>query len=83
MAAAPRENTHTVVGNPELLERLDRDIRGGRLSHAYILDGKKGSGRHTIARHILAAIACSVIIVIVAVVILLPGKKKTKKNTKE
>ena len=58
MAAAPRENTHTVVGNPELLERLDRDIRGGRLSHAYILDGKKGSGRHTIARHILAAIAC-------------------------
>ena len=58
MAATPRENTHTVVGNPELLERLDRDIRGGRLSHAYILDGKKGSGRHTIARHILAAIAC-------------------------
>ena len=61
MAATPlttRENPHAVVGNPELLERLDRDIRGGRLSHAYILDGKKGSGRHTIARHIMAAIAC-------------------------
>ena len=54
----PRENSHTVVGNPELLERLDRDIRDGRLSHAYILDGKKGSGRHTLARHIMAAIAC-------------------------
>ena len=54
----PRENPHVVVGNPELLERLDRDIRGGRLSHAYILDGKKGSGRHTVARHIMAAIAC-------------------------
>ena len=61
MAATPltmRENLPTVVGNPELLERLDRDIRGGRLSHAYILDGKKGSGRHTLARHIMAAIAC-------------------------
>ena len=58
MAATPRDNTHTVVGNPELLSRLDRDIRGGRLSHAYILDGKKGSGRHTVARHIMAAIAC-------------------------
>jgi DNA polymerase-3 subunit delta' len=46
------------VGNPELLSRLDRDIRGGRLSHAYILDGRKGSGRHTVARHICAAIAC-------------------------
>ena len=61
MAATPltmRENPHVVVGNPELLERLDRDIRGGRLSHAYILDGKKGSGRHTVARRIMAAIAC-------------------------
>ena len=58
MAAVQRDNTHTVVGNPELLSRLDRDIRGGRLSHAYILDGRKGSGRHTVARHICAAIAC-------------------------
>jgi DNA polymerase-3 subunit delta' len=38
--------------------RLDRDIRSGQLSPAYILDGRKGSGRHTIARHICAAIAC-------------------------
>ena len=58
MAATQRDTTHTVVGNPELLMRLDRDIRGGSLSHAYILDGRKGSGRHTVARHICAAIAC-------------------------
>ena len=58
MAAVQRDNAPTVVGNPELLSRLDRDIRGGRLSHAYILDGRKGSGRHTVARHICAAIAC-------------------------
>ena len=47
-----------VIGNRELMERLDRDIRSGQLSHAYILDGREGSGRHTIARHICAAIAC-------------------------
>lgn len=58
MAVAQREQTHAVVGNAELLSRLDRDIRGGRLSHAYILDGRKGSGRHTLARHICAALAC-------------------------
>jgi DNA polymerase-3 subunit delta' len=58
MAALDRDTTHTVIGNRDLLLRLDRDIRGGQLSHAYILDGRKGSGRHTIARHICAAIAC-------------------------
>ena len=58
MAIAQKDQTHAVVGNTELLMRLDRDIRGGRLSHAYILDGRKGSGRHTLARHICAAIAC-------------------------
>ena len=47
-----------IVGNRELLERLDRDIRSGQLSHAYILDGPVGSGRHTIARHVAAALAC-------------------------
>ncbi len=50
--------TTAVIGNRELMERLDRDIRAGQLSHAYILDGRVGSGRHTIARHICAAIAC-------------------------
>ena len=58
MAVAMQDQPHAVVGNAELLMRLDRDIRGGRLSHAYILDGRKGSGRHTLARHICAALAC-------------------------
>ena len=53
-----KDITTAVVGNRELMERLDRDIRAGQLSHAYILDGREGSGRHTIARHICAAIAC-------------------------
>ena len=50
--------TATVIGNTALLERLEADIRAGQLSHAYILDGRKGSGRHTVARRICAAIAC-------------------------
>ena len=58
MAASDRDMPHTVIGNRELLERLDRDVRTGQLSHAYILDGRKGSGRHTVARHICASIAC-------------------------
>lgn len=58
MATLDRDQTHTVIGNSELLSRLDRDIRAGQLSHAYILDGRVGSGRHTVARHICASIAC-------------------------
>lgn len=51
-------NPLEILGNDRLLERLTRDIRDNRLSHAYILDGKPGSGRHTIARHMAATIAC-------------------------
>ncbi len=61
LSHTPAENPAaraTVIGNRALLARLDRDIRAGRLSHAYILDGRPGSGRHTIARWIAAAIAC-------------------------
>lgn len=58
MAASDRDIPHTVIGNHDLLERLDRDVRTGQLSHAYILDGRQGSGRHTVARHICASIAC-------------------------
>lgn len=47
-----------VAGNKPLLERLHRDLREGQLNHAYILDGPPGSGRHTVARWLCAAIAC-------------------------
>lgn len=47
-----------IIGNRPLLSRLTRDVRDNCLSHAYILDGQSGSGRHIIARHIAAAIAC-------------------------
>ncbi len=51
-------NPLEIFGNDRLLARLTHDIRDSRLSHAYILDGKPGSGRHTIALHMAAAIAC-------------------------
>ena len=48
----------TIVGNRPLIERFDREINGGTLSHAYILEGPAGSGKHTLARYICAALAC-------------------------
>ncbi len=48
-----------IVGNDALCERLARDITSGAgLAHAYIIEGKPGSGRRTLARNIAAAISC-------------------------
>ncbi len=54
----PLGNPLEIIGQDRLLHRLTRDVREGGLSHAYIIDGKSGTGRHTIARHVAAAIAC-------------------------
>ena len=48
----------TIVGNRALLERFKRDITEGTLSHAYILEGPTGSGKHTLAQHICATLSC-------------------------
>ncbi len=58
MAVQQSASFPAIVGNRTLIERLERDIRAGRLAHAYILEGKLGSGRHTLSRYICAAIAC-------------------------
>lgn len=47
-----------IIGNLALRERLCRDILSASLSHAYILEGANGSGRHTIALSSAAALAC-------------------------
>lgn len=47
-----------IIGNGELIGRLSRDISEGRLAHAYILEGQYGSGRHTLALQMAAAIEC-------------------------
>lgn len=47
-----------VAGNRALLPKLGAEIAGGRFSHAYILEGARGFGKHTLARQIAMAAAC-------------------------
>ena len=47
-----------LVGNRALAARLDGEIRSGKLSHAYILAGPAGSGKHTLALRIAMALSC-------------------------
>ena len=47
-----------VVGNPSLKQKLLDDILQKKLSHAYILEGSAGTGKHTVALRIAAALSC-------------------------
>lgn len=47
-----------VVGNARLKERLGQELATGTFSHAYLLEGAKGSGKHMIALRIAAALSC-------------------------
>ena len=49
---------NNIIGNETLRAKLYSEIKCGTLSHAYIIEGKKGSGRHTLAKNIIAALAC-------------------------
>ncbi|MBR2366067.1 MAG: DNA polymerase III subunit [Oscillospiraceae bacterium] len=49
----------TLLGNEELKKRLTADLRAGRLSHCYLLSGPEGSGKHTLARLLAAAMECT------------------------
>ncbi len=48
----------SLIGNASLKNKILADISSGTLSHAYIIDGKKGSGKHTLAYLIAAALSC-------------------------
>lgn len=48
----------SLLGNEELRSRLAADVREGTLSHAYIIEGARGCGKHTLARELSAALAC-------------------------
>ena len=48
-----------LAGNRRLKEQLSFQEEGRGLSHAYILCGPGGSGRHTLARLLAAALVCS------------------------
>ena len=47
-----------LLGNVSLKRRLFKDIAENHLSHAYIIEGPRGSGRHTVALNVAAAIEC-------------------------
>ena len=47
-----------VVGNQPLKQKLLDDILQKRLSHAYILEGAAGTGKHMMALRIAAALSC-------------------------
>ena len=48
-----------LLGNERLRENLSRSIRRGHVSHFYLISGAEGSGKHTLARLLAAAILCS------------------------
>ncbi len=48
-----------IVGNRAVCEKLCMDILANKLSHALILEGPQGTGKHTIAKSVAAALACS------------------------
>ena len=47
-----------IVANVALRERMRNEILGDKISHAYILEGAKGSGKHSIALQLAAALSC-------------------------
>ena len=47
-----------LLGNQRLKENLINSLSKGRISHFYLISGPEGSGKHTLARLLTAAILC-------------------------
>ena len=47
-----------LLGNQRIKENLSRSIASGHISHFYLISGPVGSGRHTLAKLLAAAILC-------------------------
>ena len=48
----------TLLGNDRLKQNLISSLQKGRISHFYLISGPAGSGKHTLARLLSAAILC-------------------------
>ncbi len=48
-----------VVGNDDLCRKLCESIISDKLPHAFILEGQRGTGKHTLAKNVAAALACT------------------------
>ncbi len=53
-----KKYTLALTGSDRTREYLVSALEGGFLSHAYIIEGAEGSGRHTLVRRLLMAMAC-------------------------
>ena len=49
----------TLLGNDQTKENLGLALKKGRISHFYLISGPEGSGKHTLARLLAAAILCT------------------------
>ena len=47
-----------LLGNERLKENLSRSLGRGRIAHFYVISGPAGSGKHTLARLLAAAMLC-------------------------
>ncbi len=47
-----------LLGNEQLKQTLTRSLQKGHISHFYLISGPVGSGRHTLAKLLAAAILC-------------------------
>ena len=48
----------TLLGNAQLRENISASLSRGHISHFYLISGPRGSGKHTLARLLAAAILC-------------------------
>lgn len=53
-----KNNFSGIIANDELCSYFANAIESSSLSHAYILLGAKGTGKHTLARLVAAALSC-------------------------
>ncbi len=49
----------SLVGNERLKARLGTDVKCGTISHAYVIEGAEGSGKHTLSLSLAAALSCA------------------------
>ena len=49
----------SLLGNERIKDNLRRSFQRGRASHFYLISGPEGSGRHTLARLLGAALMCT------------------------
>ena len=53
-----RSYLDALIGNEALRERLGASAECGRISHAFLIEGGRGTGKHTLARELASALNC-------------------------